>query len=503
MLKKEDFLAFRRQNQLGALFILVANFRRVLNALFPFIIVMFLGGSGTMKKLFGGLGFSIIIVFILLSNVLKYLNFKFKLAEGKFILKKGILVKETVELPFDRIQSVEINQNFLHRAFQLAALKINTAGSAGSEITIHALTLEEAQSLKHWLKEDSQSVEGITETENLEEYTPPPAEKGKVLLQLSIGQLLVVGLTENHIKNGLAIAGLVLGYFYQFKDIVDPEYIDQLESYGSSWLKYSLFMSSIASIAFILLSIASSVIISFIKFFKMRVTLFNDHITVEAGLLKRFEHYIPLNKIQFLEWSSNILRKWAGFESVGVYQANPGQQQKKQLVVIPSCKSPQTTALEKALFPEYQEANLEQIAQPASYYIVYKAIWRTLAIILVCSLLFASNYPWFGLSVFILAEAAMIALVIVNNARIKLSITENEIQYKRGYLFPKRLLMQMHKIQNISVKQSIFQRKRGLSSVTLYTAAGKRTIPFIPMDIALKLREYLLYRVSSQDEPWM
>jgi len=63
--------------------------------------------------------------------------------------------------------------------------------------------------------------------------------------------------------------------------------------------------------------------------------------------------------------------------------------------------------------------------------------------------------------------------------------------------------MQIHKIQGIKVKQSPFQRRKGLASIILFTAAGNLDIPYISIEQAHHLRDIVLYRVETDRRAWM
>jgi putative membrane protein len=64
-------------------------------------------------------------------------------------------------------------------------------------------------------------------------------------------------------------------------------------------------------------------------------------------------------------------------------------------------------------------------------------------------------------------------------------------------------LLPVYKVQSVRIRQSFFQRRRSLASVELYTAGGSVRVPFLPLDLARALQDYVLYRVESRREDWM
>ena len=100
--------------------------------------------------------FGISLVFTAVTSVLKYRNFRFKLDETQLVLNSGILTKDVMNIPLDRIQSVQMHQNFIQRILGITGLKIDTAGSSSEELEIPALKRKKAESLLELLKSKNQ-----------------------------------------------------------------------------------------------------------------------------------------------------------------------------------------------------------------------------------------------------------------------------------------------------------------------------------------------------------
>ena len=59
------------------------------------------------------------------------------------------------------------------------------------------------------------------------------------------------------------------------------------------------------------------------------------------------------------------------------------------------------------------------------------------------------------------------------------------------------------KVQNIEMKQNIFQEKRNIVDLVFQTAAGKIKIPCINKEKAIEIYNYTLYKVENSTAPWM
>lgn len=99
-------------------------------------------------------GFGILLVWALLSFafVEKIFNTKsFALRHYDIIFKSGWIVLETTLIPFNRVQHVEIQEGLLMRIYDLATLKIFTAGGAMSDLKISGLKKVEAEKIKAFI----------------------------------------------------------------------------------------------------------------------------------------------------------------------------------------------------------------------------------------------------------------------------------------------------------------------------------------------------------------
>ncbi|MES2882654.1 MAG: PH domain-containing protein, partial [Bacteroidota bacterium] len=74
---------------------------------------------------------------------------------------------------------------------------------------------------------------------------------------------------------------------------------------------------------------------------------------------------------------------------------------------------------------------------------------------------------------------------------------------KRGQLGEERILLQWQKLQSVVIKQSMFQRKRNLATVYIYTAGGTVVFPFISLEAAHEFCNYALYKTETATQKWM
>ncbi len=94
---------------------------------------------------------SLYLVFLVtsfLSIIFGFKNKRFAVRQQDLNYKKGWIWKSRMVVPFKRIQHSEVTQGPIDRLFNLAKLKVYTAGGTGSDLTIPGLKQVEADKLK-------------------------------------------------------------------------------------------------------------------------------------------------------------------------------------------------------------------------------------------------------------------------------------------------------------------------------------------------------------------
>lgn len=67
--------------------------------------------------------------------------------------RSGLIFRDVVTVPYNRIQHSEVSSGPLERKMTLSTLKIYTAGGSSSDLSIHGLEPDEAMRIKEWLTE--------------------------------------------------------------------------------------------------------------------------------------------------------------------------------------------------------------------------------------------------------------------------------------------------------------------------------------------------------------
>ena len=79
---------------------------------------------------------------------------------------------------------------------------------------------------------------------------------------------------------------------------------------------------------------------------------------------------------------------------------------------------------------------------------------------------------------------------------------DDEMVRRSGLLGYRTVSLLFRKVQRVTVTQSRYQRRKNLASLGMHMASGKVNIPYIELEKAQQLRDYILYRVESSQKAW-
>lgn len=459
----------------------------------------------------------------LVGPFLNYYFTKFHIENENFIINKGWLRKENKSIPLERIQSINISQNVIQRILGIAALEVETAGSKAKELEIPGLEKAFADQLKKILNESKrQAVNNITDEaqetnildgESTDELTEDNAfekqetftikDEPTLILDLGILDLLKVGITQNHLKSGGLALGVVFGFWYKIKDIVENFFGDYVEQY--SWetaLKGATFtFIGIAFFVFIIASILVSLVLAINKYWDFKMIKQDDYLEVTMGLLNRQEIKIPLNKVQLLEFHTNPLRKLLHFHTCKIFQAQ-SENNKLTSIEVPACKPHKIKELQELIFnATIQDAETELYTNPWSHARLRFYIAGTFSAFAITAAYLFEFYWAIGVVLFLLAFNVFSAYQY--GLASKLTQDEDFVVFYKGWLLKSITISPIYKTQAVEKWRSIFLKRRKETHIKIHTAAGSRGLRYLKENQVIRLINSVNNQVLVENRKWM
>ena len=483
---QSNFETPQRQSTLGIIILYLQNIKRFGNFLLVLAIPSITGKDIKVSIWWLILGF---VVLILVWTYFQWRYFYFHIANGYLIINEGVFRKEETLIPVERIQSVQINQTFVSQLLELAALEIDTAGSGKKEVKITALNYPLAEDIKkHLIYLKMGSLPHVSESQ---------ANNEKPLIQFSLMDMVKVGLTENHLKMALAIIGIFM-YLNQYSSIFG---LDEDEVMDSS-IDYIAMILPVFLVVYLFVSVGLSLFWVVIRFFNLTAFVSNKGLSVKSGLFKVEDSFVPLKKIQFIKWQSNPLQRLIGYKSLAIYQASSEAIKRKKALIVPGCQKQHRQIINHQFYPEQNHDTEKFLLTPEPFWKL--RLYVFFSIIPLLALVPAFYFDQLEIAGMIGIYTIVSALIVFKyTANYKVTISTNLLELNKGYIFTEQIFLKVFKVQNVAVKQNIFQKSRDLVSLKVYTASGSLTIPYIKQDSGFDLANKLLFDVESSQESWM
>ena len=97
-------------------------------------------------------GFVLILVGIWRLPKRRYAAWGYRMEEDELAVRHGLLIRALSLVPFGRVQHIDLAQGPLERAFGLATLVLNTAGTRGAAIRLPGLAQADAEQMRYHIR---------------------------------------------------------------------------------------------------------------------------------------------------------------------------------------------------------------------------------------------------------------------------------------------------------------------------------------------------------------
>lgn len=486
----------QRQSPFAVFMMFFHIFRVVIGQVWPAAIGVFFGKKENigMKFLIIGGG---LVLFILIKTLLDYWFMKFSIHRGQLLVRKGLFTKKIVTIPLERIQAVHLEQSLLHSLTRTYKVLIDTAGTDEEELKIYAIAAEDATALRHILLNAMQPAADMPKDTNVS-----TGGNYQTVSKLKVGGLLKLSLSANHLETMAIIVFFVIGKYEDIKPLINKiPLLKELESYSDTVQFTWTVIASLAIIS-LLITMVISIVRTFLRFYDYTVRKDGKGFHIRWGLLQIKQKMIPFNKIQMVSWRSNFIRRLIGLGLLHLKVAGQREDKLKLRLELP-ITSPEQVA---TIIQTYQSSLPGQAAGEACQihhtYILQRAFLVMLPALLILTMGFYFIWQWNSLWILIWWPIS-----IVRDGwywkNFRFWVSNEGLQRYASTFGKNEMLLNWNNIQYVQLRQSLFQKKRGLSTLLLHTAAGKFELPFISYEQGLQISNYALYKTESTQQTWM
>ncbi len=509
MRRSEAFELPQRQSQFAIIFIVLRFIRRIIRQTWPIFLALALGRSNSTFDLIefsiAGLG-----IIGMITSIVAYFKYYFHLTDSELVISHGILKKVKQNIPFERIQSVNFRQTFIHQFLKVTEVEIETAGSAQQETKIDAIEIPIAEQLRERILKKKAE---ISSKEDPEESSQSITEEDrKTILRLFPQQLYKVGLVQNHFRPIgllLGLAGTMIGYSYTY-DFDDEFFPKMIYNSAEDFMAEIASFQSLPTLIYVLMgllvliiaSVLYSIIVTILRHYNLHFWRSGKKFQLVQGLLTRNEFAALDNKIQILNWGQNPFERLVGFYNIGFKQARSGDETRKQSQFgIPGCQQEHVDFVRDEWLGE-DSGKFETYHKVSFHYFLRSAFYLSLLFgtISIVNFLFGKLIVAVIIAVIWLIQ---IGLLWANYKKKRYAINDRELYIGGGTVGFRHSIIPLYKVQNVSVVQNPYQWRRKLATLVVNTAGGRIRLPYIMENDAYSIMDRLNYHVENSKKPWM
>lgn len=457
------------------------------------------------------IGLALLVILQFVFSYLSYKKFKFSIQEDAFHLDKGVIKLSHIEIPFERIQNINLQQNILQQVLNVVGFDIETAGEGIAEIKIKALDKDFANALKAKLIEQKEKAEGGEETtseNDLESSESGQSEaKSSVassrLFQLDFKTLVKVGISSNLFK-GVGLLMAFFAYLYNFvMDFLTNIYDLNLEEDFKERIPETITFITILIAGVLIVGFLITVLTTVLKYFDLKIIKNQNNYEVEHGLFKKVNKVIKKTKTQIFEIRTNPIKNLFKIRSVHVSQASSNQVTEKQKINLVGLSKENLELLFDSLFQlelHDQTYDIVNSRNRLFFRYFYKSLFLMTGLSVAAYLIY---FNWVSISALLLIFSTLIYLSILRVRKSNIGFNSNLISIRKGSLDTKFKIIEIHKIQSVKLTRNIFQQYNGHADLMIETASGTVSVEYLELTEAIDVLNYLIYKVESTNKDWI
>jgi putative membrane protein len=421
-------------------------------------------------------------------NALGWYRFRYGVGEADIVIESGILSRNRRNIPFARIQDIDIERALLARIFGLSKIRIETGAGGKDEGVLDSVTVAEAARLREtvraWREGEAPAPEPVSEA------VPRPAA-AQTLYALDLPRLLLFGLFNFSL---VYIAGLFallqsVDQWLPF-DIYDPaRWIGLVGDLPSRFTPAAL---AVVLFLAILLGVLAGIVRTVARDYGFQLSIEGRRFRREHGLFTRKEAVIARRRVQLGLVQTGPLRRLLGWFSLSFQTLGAGAGASGHQSAAPFARKAE-------LEPILVETQSHRLPPVELEMVSRRHILRVLATSLVpAAVVIAALALKWPQALLLAALLPLIGLRAAAERRFHRYAIKGELLFVARGLWRQRLwLVPLRNVRALSLSRSWLQRRLGLATLSVDTAgASMLSFPRI-LDLRSDIAERLAAEIAD------
>jgi putative membrane protein len=446
-------------------------------------LVAVLGARGGFQL--AGLLLGLVIVFAVsaLLGLVEWLRTEYSVTGGRLVVERGLLNRSLTVIPLDRIRGVDVQASALQRLLGIATVRVDAAatGGKGDEAVLDSVSAQDAAQLRDLLLRQAAEARAPVAVATSPTWASPPssvpkprAEPGgppedvQVLARFQPSWLLYAPLVGTYLLAPLA----ALAAAVQLLDDVrlslpwERRVTDLLEA-GPS-----VALVLLAVLAVLALSVVGALVTAAVANWGFTLTRRGGTLVAERGLLSRRQVSLELDRIRGYALAEPLLLRLAGAARLtalvtGLGGSDDGARGRRGQLLPLGPASVAREVAAAAVLPFRAPLRRHPPAARRRRLVRATLPWLAAATVL------AAVGLWPAAGAALLLAALGVPLGLDRYAGLGHGLDDRAVSVRSGSLRRSQVVLERPAVVGWRVRQSLFQRRAGLATVTVAIGAGR------------------------------
>ncbi|EMA63323.1 PH domain-containing protein [Halorubrum lipolyticum] len=257
-------------------------------------------------------------------EVAYYRRFDYELTEDTLDISSGVISRREREIPYRRIQNVDVSRSVIQRAIGVAAVDLETAGGSSTEGSIRFVSPDEATRIQREVQRRKSADSGAGAGRESTDRAGGGAGAGPDAVGPAEEELFAISPGELALVGALSFDGRLIGLLA----FLSSGSIPVLSSFVPEASAVALTATAIVGVGgLFLVSWMLGAGVAFTNYYGFRLSRAGDELRYERGLFRRYSGSIPTEKVQALRFTDNPAKRALGYASLSIETAGyaPGQ----------------------------------------------------------------------------------------------------------------------------------------------------------------------------------
>ncbi|APX96012.1 PH domain-containing protein [Natronorubrum daqingense] len=446
-------------------------------------------------------------------GIATYYRFEYELSPDTFDVSSGVFARQSREIPYGRIQNVDLRQDLLHRILGVAVVSLETAGGGASEATLSFVTKDEAERIRTEVRrltaesgseratsdERASSTESATETPAVDadvgtetqpvtgsdtdsgietEATDDHRVERTRLFELETRELLLYGTTAFSLS-GVMLPVILFVFFTDGGSGV----------FTSGFFELSILLQAVLVVVpWALAAYLFSGLFTIARYYDFQLERAGDDYVYEHGLIQHYSGSIPIDKVQSVSITDNPIQRAFGYAGLWVETAGYGPESSGgSQPTVPFATedrvyrfAERVTGIERPAFSDHPPIARRR----------YLARYTILATLLVGAAFVTAQVT--ALEQWYFAGLAFLAVPPAAHLKWKhmsYYLGEDHLVVRRGFWNRTTTVIPYYRIQTLTTNRTVLQRRLDLATVVVDTASSRTFSRSTPQIVDIDLED--------------